>query len=116
MLVVPYYPVQDAVLEQIIRLKLNKIQSRLMENHHIVLDYDSSLLTLIRQRCMEVETGARNVDHLLSNTLLPEISKQLLERMADGELLESIQLGASENGAIRYEWRILEPDELAAQV
>ncbi|ADV81920.1 type VI secretion system ATPase TssH [Terriglobus saanensis] len=115
MLVVPYYPVQDEVLERIIRLKLNKIQARLMANHHIALDYDESLLTLIRQRCMEVETGARNVDHLISNTILPEISKQLLERMAEEDLLESIWLGVSENGAIRYEWTILESDELVSQ-
>jgi len=115
MLVVPYYPVQDAVLEQIIRLKLNKIQTRLMENHRVVLEYDESLVTLIRERCMEVETGARNVDHLISNTLLPEISKQILERMAEGETFESIRLGVSENGAIRYEWTLLESDELVAQ-
>jgi|SRR6187402_925199 len=115
MLVVPYYPVQDVVLEQIIRLKLGKIQARLMENHHIALEYDESLIVLIRQRCMEVETGARNVDHLISNTLLPEISKQILERMAEDELFESIRLGVSESGAIRYEWTILESEELVAQ-
>jgi type VI secretion system protein VasG len=103
-LVVPYYPVQDEVLKQIIRLKLGKIGQRLAANHRVQLEYDDALVDLVRQRCIEVESGARNVDHLLSNTLLPEISRSLLARMAEGEPLERVAVGVSSSGEFIYEW------------
>jgi len=107
-LVVPYYPVKDEVLKEIIRLKLSRIQKRLLENHRVALTYRESLVDLVKQRCIEVESGARNVDHLLSNTMLPEISRQLLKRMVEGEALERITVGAAENGEFTYTWNSLE--------
>jgi type VI secretion system protein VasG len=104
MLVVPYYPVRDEVLKQIIRLKLGKIKQRLAANHHVQLEYSDALVELVRQRCIEVESGARNVDHLLSNTLLPEISHSLLARMAEGELLQRVVVGVAASGEFTYEW------------
>ena len=103
-LVVPYYPVRDEVLKQIIRLKLGKIVRRLMENHRIRLEFGDDLVELVRQRCTEVESGARNVDHLLSNTLLPEIARGLLARMADEEPLESVGISVSATGELTYAW------------
>ncbi|HEX3438460.1 MAG TPA: type VI secretion system ATPase TssH [Pseudacidobacterium sp.] len=114
-LVVPYYPVRDEVLKQIIRLKLSKIQKRLLENHRVVLSCHESLVDLVKQRCIEVESGARNVDHLLSNTMLPEISRQLLMRMVEGEALERITVGAAENGEFIYSWNSIEHEEVLAQ-
>lgn len=111
MLVVPYYPVRDEVLKQIIRLKLGRIQQRLVENHRVTLHYQESLVDLVKQRCVEVESGARNVDHLLSNTMLPEISRQILSRMVEGEALERITVGAAENGEFTYSWNALEAEE-----
>jgi type VI secretion system protein VasG len=109
-LVVPYYPLKDEALKQVIRLKLRKIQARLRENHHVTLDYHESLVDLVKQRCIEVESGARNVDHLLSNTMLPEISRQLLSRMVDGEALEKITVAASD-GQFTYAWNALEAED-----
>jgi type VI secretion system protein VasG len=114
-LVVPYYPVRDEVLKQIIRLKLSKIQKRLLENHRVVLSCHESLVDLVKQRCIEVESGARNVDHLLSNTMLPEISRQLLTRMVEGEALERITVRAAENGEFVYSWNSIEHEEVLAQ-
>ncbi len=108
-LVVPYYPLKDEALKQVIRLKLGKIQVRLRENHHVTLDYHESLVDLVKQRCVEVESGARNVDHLLSNTMLPEISRQLLARMVEGEALEKITVSASE-GRFTYAWNALDSE------
>jgi type VI secretion system protein VasG len=104
MLVVPYYPVRDEVLRQIIRLKLGRIQARLGDNHRITLDYDEGVVELVRTRCVEVESGARNVDHLLSNTVLPEISRELLARMAEEQTVEKIRLTATPDGEFAYQW------------
>jgi type VI secretion system protein VasG len=103
-LVVPYYPVRDEVLKQIINLKLETIGSRLFINHKIQFAYEKPLVNLICQRCIEAESGARNIDHILSNTLLPEISQKLLERLAEGEALERVSVGVSPDGTFTYEW------------
>jgi type VI secretion system protein VasG len=102
MVVVPYYPVRDEALKKIITLKLGKIQRRIQENHKISLNYDDKLIEEVAKRCTEVESGARNVDNILTNTLLPDISRQILGRMAEGEKLNSIQVGVGENGAFVY--------------
>lgn len=115
MLIVPYYPVRDEVLKQIIRLKLGRIERRLRENHRVVLSFDESLVEVVKQRCIEVESGARNIDHLLSNTMLPEISRQLLSRMVEGEALERITVGTGVGGEFTYAWNSLEAEDALVQ-
>ena len=104
-LVIPFFPVRDGVLKQIIRLKLGKIERRLLQNHKIHLSFGDDLVELVRQRCVESESGARNVDQLLSNTLLPEISRGLLSRMADAQPIEHLTVSVSEASELIYEWR-----------
>jgi type VI secretion system protein VasG len=113
-LVVPYFPVRDEVLKQIIRLKLGKIERRLMDNHRVRLRYSDDLVDLVRQRCVEVESGARNIDHLLSNTLLPEIARSLLARMAEEAPLRSVCVGVSPAGEFTYEWTEKTPADALA--
>jgi len=102
MVVVPYYPVRDEALKRIITLKLGKIQRRIQENHKIALTYDDALIEEVAKRCTEVESGARNVDNILTNSLLPDVSRQLLGRMAEGEKLQSIHVGIGSNGEFAY--------------
>jgi type VI secretion system protein VasG len=104
MLIVPYLPVRDEALKQIIRLKLDKIIRRLRENHKVALRYEDALLTEIASRCTEVESGARNVDNILSNTMLPEISRELLLRMAKGDPGSAIRVSVDQAGMFTYEW------------
>ena len=104
MMVVPYFPVRDEALKQIIRLKLRKIQRRLLENHKVTLEYDDAMLEEIAKRCTEVESGARNVDNILSNTMLPEISRQVLGRMAEESLTQKVLVGVSPEGRFTYTW------------
>ncbi|HTY85082.1 MAG TPA: type VI secretion system ATPase TssH [Silvibacterium sp.] len=104
MIIVPYFPVRDEALKQIIKLKIGRIQRRLRENHKIALDYDDSVLEEVAKRCTEVESGARNVDNILTNTMLPEISRQVLARMADETPGERIQVGVSAEGSFTYDW------------
>jgi type VI secretion system protein VasG len=102
MVVIPFYPIRDEVMKRIIVLKLAKIQRRLRENHKIDLLCDGALVDEVARRCTEVESGARNVDNILTNTLLPQISRQILGRIAEGRKLESIHVGVAEDGSFLY--------------
>ncbi|HXA56258.1 MAG TPA: type VI secretion system ATPase TssH [Candidatus Acidoferrum sp.] len=102
MVIVPFYPIRDEALKKIITLKLGKIQRRIQENHKIALTYDSAMIDEVAKRCTEVESGARNVDNILTNSLLPDISRQILGRMAEGEKLQSIRVGIGEGGEFVY--------------
>lgn len=103
MVLIPYYPVRDEALKQIIRLKLGKIQRRLFENHKIRLTYDEAFLDTVASRCTEVESGARNVDNILTNSLLPDISRKILSGMAEGAKLNAICVGVTSDGEFSYE-------------
>jgi type VI secretion system protein VasG len=103
MIVVPFYPIRDENLKKIVKLKLNKIVKRLQETHHVEMIYDDTLLTEIANRCTEVESGARNVDNILSNTMLPEISRQMLGMMAEGTTVDKVTVAVAD-GKISYQW------------
>ena len=102
MKVVPYYPIPDDVLAEIIELKLGRIARRIEANHKAVFEWDESLVDAVLARCTEVDSGARNVDHILSGTLLPEIAGQVLERMASATTITRIVAGADEGGGFSY--------------
>jgi len=102
MVIIPYYPIRDEAMKQIIRLKLGKIQRRLVENHKIKLSYDDAFLNAVAARCTEVESGARNVDNILTNTLLPDISRKILGSMAEGEKMSALHVSVGENDEFSY--------------
>lgn len=102
MIVVPYYPVRDEVLKRIVELKLGKIRRRMAENHKIHLDYDQTVIDEVAKRCVEVESGARNVDNILTNTLLPDISRRLLTSFAEGQKLAAVRVNIGDSGAFQY--------------
>jgi len=102
MVIIPYFPIRDEALKKIIKLKLAKIQRRINETHRIALTYDDALIEEVSRRCTEVESGARNVDNILTNTLLPDISKQLLGTLAEGNKPEAIHVTIGEDGAFAY--------------
>ena len=102
MVLIPYYPVRDEALKQIIRLKLGKIQRRLQENHKIKLTWDDAFLEAVAARCTEVESGARNVDNILTNSLLPDISRKILGSMAEGEKMSALHVSVGEDGEFSY--------------
>jgi type VI secretion system protein VasG len=102
LVVIPYFPIADEALRKIIQLKLGKIQKRLTESHNIRLSYSADVVDEIGARCTEVESGARNVDNILTNTLLPEVSVLMLERIAGGQKVEAIEVGLAEDGTFAY--------------
>jgi type VI secretion system protein VasG len=99
---VPYFPLRDEAMKQIVTLKLKKIQRRILENHKIELTYDPAVVAEVAKRCTEVESGARNVDNILTNTMLPDVSRYLLSRMAERQKPASIHVSVGENGAFTY--------------
>ncbi|HEV2448568.1 MAG TPA: AAA family ATPase, partial [Candidatus Sulfopaludibacter sp.] len=102
LVVIPYFPVRDENLKRIVSLKLAKIQRRIQETHRVSLTYDEALVDEVARRCTEVESGARNVDNILTNTLMPEISRQILGRMAQRQDLLPIHAGVGEGGKFVY--------------
>ncbi len=99
---VPYFPLRDEAMKQIVTLKLAKIQRRIRDNHKIELSYDPAVVAEVAKRCTEVESGARNVDNILTNTMLPDVSRYLLSRMAERQKPASIHVSVGENGAFTY--------------
>ena len=99
--VVPYYPLGDDALERIIRLKLERIAERVRDNHQAQFDHDKALVDAVLARCTEVDSGARNVDHILNGSLLPDISEAVLSRMAQGEPVTRIKAGAHKDGRFK---------------
>jgi type VI secretion system protein VasG len=102
LVIIPYFPIRDEALKQIIILKLAKIQRRLRETHRIDLTYDAALVEGVAKRCTEVESGARNVDNILTNSLLPDISRQILSRIAEGLKPDSVHVTIGEDGGFVY--------------
>ena len=103
MVIIPYFPVRDEALRQIIRLKLGKVERRLRETHRVDLLYDAALVDAVAERCTEVESGARNVDNILTNTMLPEVSQLLLQALVGGERPGAIRVGVGEDGQLTYD-------------
>ena len=99
---IPYFPVDDDALAHIIGLKLGRIARRVQATHRAAFDWDEGLVEAVLARCTEVDTGARNVDHILNGTLLPEIAEQVLSRMAQGEGIARIRVSAGKNGDFRF--------------
>ncbi len=102
MVVVPYYPISNDVMRGIIKLQLGRIEVRLSENHGAEFSYDDTVINEIANRCKEVETGARNVDHILTRTLLPEMSGEFLSRMAGGATVGRVHVTVSADGKFQY--------------
>lgn len=91
---IPYYPLSDEVLHLIIVLQLKRIVKRMAENHDIPLTYTDEVLKLISARCTELESGGRMIDAILTNTVLPQISRELLTRMAEDAPLTAVEIDA----------------------
>jgi type VI secretion system protein VasG len=92
---VPYYPLSDAMMANIVRLQLERIRRRVAENHGIPFEFDDEAVRLIVSRCTEAESGGRVIDALLTNTVLPRISTEYLTRLTEGVSLARIRLSAT---------------------
>ncbi|HEY0747824.1 MAG TPA: type VI secretion system ATPase TssH [Steroidobacteraceae bacterium] len=94
LVVIPYYPLSDTMLRAIIRLQLGRIEKRIRANYGIPFTYTDETVKLIASRCTELESGGRMIDAILTNNVLPSISRRFLEKTADGQQLPRVHINA----------------------
>ena len=102
MTVVPYLPLSHEEYVQIVKIKLSKIQSRVRENYQVPLTYDNDVVTHIVMACNEIESGARVVDRILNQTILPSLSSAVLDKMASNISFNAIKISLSSEGNFDY--------------
>jgi type VI secretion system protein VasG len=90
MVTIPYYPLSDEMIGNITRLQLGRITKRINESHKIPFTYNDDVVKLIVSRCTELESGGRMIDAILTNTVLPVISKEILTRMMESKPITRI--------------------------
>lgn len=98
MSIIPFSPLDSEIMGEIVKAKLDLIAERLFTTHKVSLCYSEEVIVQIALRCLEVETGARNIDHIMEGTLLPLISQELLTRMGQGDLPPEIEIEINEQG------------------
>ena len=104
MTVVPYMTLAQDILSDIVVLKMNKLARRMAETHKMRLTYSDTVVQQIAARCTEVETGARNIDHIMNGTVLPQMSKEILSRMTDEAMPASVHLDINQEGNFSIEF------------
>ncbi len=102
MVTVPYYPISDDILRLIVKLQLKKIENRIKDNHNAQFSYDDSVIETVAKRCTDVDSGARNVYNILTGSLLPEMSGEVLSRMASGEGIAKVHVGVDADEKFTY--------------
>jgi type VI secretion system protein VasG len=104
LVVIPYYPLSDEMLSNIARLQLGRIAKRVAAHHKIPFTYADEAVKLIVSRCVEVESGGRMIDAILTNTVLPDISREFLNRAMAGTALHGVKLNVTD-GDFSYEFQ-----------
>ena len=100
---IPYFPLSAEVLGSIVRLKLNSLVSRVKQNHKAKMTYSDAVVAHIVDQCRDPDSGGRMVDNIMTNTLLPELSRAVLTRTLDGSELTHVNIGMGENGQFTYD-------------
>jgi type VI secretion system protein VasG len=96
LVVIPYYPLSDEMLGKIVKLQLNRIKKRVEARYKIPFEYGEDVVKLVVSRCTESESGGRMIDAILTNTMLPDISREFLTRMMDGNSIAKVGVGVAD--------------------
>lgn len=99
---VPYFPLPQAMIRQIVELQLGRVARRLQDTYRAVFEWEPALADTIAARCTETSSGARNIENILSRSLLPELSAELLARLAEGTAVKSVSVGMTPEGSFRF--------------
>ncbi len=102
MTVIPFLTLKTDVLRNISKMKVGKIGRRLKETHRIALAVDDAVYTQIASRCTQVDVGARAIDHVLDQAIMPQMSRRLLECMSGETMPKQLRMGVAENGEFTY--------------
>ena len=93
---IPYYPLSDEMLGKIVALQLNRIKKRIEARYKMPFNYDEDVVKLVVSRCTESESGGRMIDAILTNTMLPEISREFLTRTMQGTAIVGVKVGVKD--------------------
>jgi len=97
---IPYYPLSDDMLGKIVKLQLNRIKKRVEARYKIPFNYSEDVVKLVVSRCTENESGGRMIDAILTNTMLPDISREFLTRMMEGVPITGVDVGVDGSGFV----------------
>jgi type VI secretion system protein VasG len=100
---IPYYPLSPEMLGKIVKLQINRIKKRVEARYKIPFDYSEDVVKLVVERCTETESGGRMIDAILTNSMLPDISRAFLTKMIAGEEVAKVQVGVTD-GEFSYEF------------
>lgn len=100
--IIPYYPLDDENLFKICQLNMARIKQRVRDHYNSDFSYDDDVLVHIVARCQEVDTGARNIENILTRTLLPQLAGECLAKMATEDSIQNIHIGATDTGQFTY--------------
>lgn len=100
---IPYYPLSPEMLGKIVKLQLNRVKKRIEARYKIPFDYGDDVVRLVVERCTETESGGRMIDAILTNSMLPDISRVFLTRMMEGEQIAKVRVGVM-GGEFSYEF------------
>ncbi len=101
--VIPYYPLGDEDLMKICQINMRRIEKRIRQSYNAQFSYDEDVLLHIVARSQEVDTGARNIENILTRSMLPELASECLSRMANGEEITKVHVGCTEEGKFTYQ-------------
>jgi type VI secretion system protein VasG len=104
MTVVPFRTLDAGHMKEIVTLKLDQLANRLLENNKMKLIYSADVVDRIADRCTAVDTGARNIDHIMRGSILPRMSHETLARLSKGELLSAVHLGVAGDGSFSFDF------------
>lgn len=100
--VIPYYPLTDENLLKICEINMNRISKRVKEHYNAEFSYSEDVMLHILARSQDGDTGARNIENILTRTLLPAMASECLGKMAAGEEIHKIHIDVSEDEQFRY--------------
>jgi len=102
--IAPFYTLPPEIMKEIVSLKLDKLAARVADTHKMKFSYAPEVVNQIATRCTEVETGARNIDHIMSGTILPQMSREILARMSEEAMPSEVRLGLAKDGGFEIEF------------
>jgi len=105
MTVIPFYTLRADAMKGIVRLKLDKLGERLMQNNKMKLVYTPAVVDQITNRCTEVETGARNIDYILTGNIMPRMSQEILSHMTEEGMPSEVRLDLNKDGSFKMEFK-----------
>ena len=100
---IPYFPLSTEVLAGIVKLKLKAIVRRMKDNHNASMTISPEVMSYIVEQCKDPDSGGRMVDNIITNTILPDLSREVLSRMVAQTAMKSVEV-VMKDGKIGYDF------------